>query len=99
MLFGRKQYFWLASKINVENGQAKIYYSTENTEVNSDKWETEVEDITKVKLFKIEIPEIKAGETIAINYNVMIPENLEGNKVAYESTQLNYLYGRFNNLK
>lgn len=82
----------LASKINVENGQAKIYYSTENTEANSDKWKTEIEDITKVKLFKIEIPEIKAGETIAINYNVMIPENLEGNKVAYESTQLNYLY-------
>lgn len=82
----------LTSKINVENEQAKIYYSTENTEANSDKWKTEVEDITQIKLFKIEIPEIKAGETIAINYNVLIPENLEGNKVAYESTQLNYLY-------
>lgn len=82
----------LLEKIAVGKEGAKIYYSTEVTDANSDKWQENVDNLLNVKMFKIEIPEISTGEVIPINYSIGIPENIDGGENAYVSLILNYLY-------
>lgn len=94
----------LTNSVAVEKEGAKIYYSTEILDAQSEGWQEKVPDLSTVKMFKIEIPEVKAGEVVPINYTVGIPENVEPNQIAYETLNVNYLYAgqnleMFSNIK
>ncbi len=72
---------------NTEN--AKIYYSEDSKE-----WKENIEEIEKVKAYKIELQDktIKPGEVASINYELKIPENLTANQSTYEKLNLSYQY-------
>lgn len=82
----------LSEKLVMEYSNAKIYYATGVVEANSQEWKEDIEDISQVKMFKIEIPEINAGESIPINYFVNIPANIAENSIAYQNLSISYLH-------
>ena len=82
----------LLSTIKADNQETKVYYSTENTEIDSDKWTENVENINDIKMFKIQMDEVEPGEIVNITYPVLVPGNLEENAIANEELVLNYNY-------
>lgn len=81
----------LLKQVNAQG--AKVYYATDFVEKDSDLWSENVENLSDVKMFKIEIEKMSPGESIPISYTVQIPENIGENKNTYESLNLSYLYG------
>ena len=85
----------LTAPIQVEGKSAKIYYSVEQTEdVNAQTWVENVDDISKVRSYKIEIQEetMEKGEVLKVLYNVQIPGELVNNDTSYLLTDLSYQY-------
>lgn len=86
----------LAQTIQTNNPEAKIYYSTQETQANSNQWQENIENLADVKMIKVEIPTLKPGETLNTNYKINIPENIEVNEKGFQITNLNYTYNEQN---
>lgn len=82
---------FLASLENIatNNQDAKIYYS-----VNDKDWEENIENVEKVKSYKIELQNknIEPGQIATIDYQLKIPENLTANESTYEKLNVSYQY-------
>ena len=64
----------LASEVITTGLVSKIYYSEElNEEINSENWKESVNDLSKVKCFKIEVSDgtMHQGESINISYSLI----------------------------
>lgn len=85
----------LTNPIQVEGKNAKIYYSTEETtDANAQTWVENVEDISAIRSYKIEVQDetMEKGETMKVSYQVQIPEQLDNNETSYLKTNLDYQY-------
>lgn len=85
----------LEKPIQVEGKGVKIYYSENVTEDKDDStWVENVEDMSKVRSYKIEVEEnaIEKGENLKVLYTLQIPEQLENNENSYIKTKLYYQY-------
>ena len=84
---------YLKNQISCKGEIAKIYY-TEDIDINNANWNEEIQDISKVKAFKIELlnNKLKTGNVINLEYNIEIPANLEENKNSYSNLLLSYDY-------
>ena len=73
---------------NIEG--SKIYYAE-----NSDDWKENIENISQVKKYKVEIPAntIAAGQVINIKYKATTAKDVEYNKVSNETLNISYTYG------
>jgi len=94
----------IKSNLNVEGidlSKVKVYYS-ENENATSDindeenNWKDTITDNKNVKKYLIIISNMKKSESVSVNYNAEIPENLQYNKqqytgydVTYKNTQTN----------
>ena len=78
---------------NLEN--AKIYYSEKiDIPSNSGEWQEEIEDLAKVKSYKIELPNrsLDQGEVLTISYKLKIPSDLKYDESTYEKLNISYQY-------
>ena len=67
----------LAEMISVEGKGANVYYTEDiNATAESNTWRTEVEDITKVRAYKVEVQEgiMEPQSILKINYKYSVPE-------------------------
>ena len=63
-----------------------------------DTWKENVNEVSKVRAFKVEIGTMNSAENVEIKYNVDIPANLTKNKKTYLRNIINYDYdGNANN--
>lgn len=76
-------------KVAMNREDAKIYYSE-----NGQDWEETIEDMTKVKAYKIELQDktIKPGEVATISYQLKLPGNLSFDQSTYEKLKVAYQY-------
>lgn len=82
----------MLKEVMVGRENIKVYYSTNFIDANSQEWSENIEDLGEAKTFKIEIPEIQAGEVVPFEYFVGISADLQENQVAYESMNVTYKY-------
>ena len=85
----------LASPVQIEGKNVKVYYSETQTEdKNAETWVENVADISQVRSYKIEVQDdtMEKGETMKVSYQVQIPEQLENNETSYLKTDLDYQY-------
>ena len=89
----------LTSDIKVSKENIKIYYSEDaNANKDSNTWKENVNEVSKVRAFKVEIGTMNSAENVEIKYNVDIPANLTKNKKTYLRNIINYDYdGNANN--
>ena len=84
----------LTSDIKVSKENIKIYYSEDaNANKDSNTWKENVNEVSKVRAFKVEIGTMNSAENVEIKYNVDIPANLTKNKKTYLRNIINYDYG------
>ena len=79
--------------VNLEN--AKIYYSEKADIIaESNEWQEKIEDITKIRAYKIELPNkvLKPGQVATIVYKLQIPAGLKYNESTYENVNISYKY-------
>lgn len=84
-----------ASLVSVNKENVKVYYSEEiNVDKDSETWKEEVEDISKIRAFKIELEGncINPQEVIKLSYQIEIPENLEPNQRTANELRVKYQY-------
>ncbi len=77
---------YLNREISISGIMSKIYYSYHvNAEKDDDSWQETVEDITKVKSYKIVIENetMRKGESISFDYDIVIPGDLDFNEKMY----------------
>lgn len=74
-------------KVAMNREDAKVYYSE-----NGQDWTETIEDITKVKAYKIELQEIKPGEVATISYQLKLPGELSSEQSTYEKLKVTYQY-------
>ena len=85
----------LTNLVTVPDKEAQIYY-TENAEATADLenilngWDTQVQDISKVKKYLVKISNVENAEDIKVEYNLEIPEGLVYNKEAYQGYEVIY---------
>ena len=92
----------LASEVITTGLVSKIYYSEElNEEINSENWKESVNDLSKVKCFKIEVSDgtMHQGESINISYSLNVPENLNYNESIYGLNSVYYKVGEVDRTK
>ena len=85
----------LLQNVEATGNSAKIYYSEDiNAVKGSDSWKEQVDDLSKIKAFKIELEnnKIEAGGMLKILSKVKIPENLGYNQSTYMNLTLSYNY-------
>lgn len=82
----------LAKAMQVEKENVEIYYATKDIEQDSKEWIKEVPNLADVKKIKLVAKELQPGESVAIDYTIQIPEDIEEEQVAYQETTLNYEY-------
>lgn len=89
----------LTSAIKVSKENIKIYYSEDaNANKDSNTWKENVNEVSKVRAFKVEIGTMNPAENVEIKYNVDIPANLTKNQKTYLRNIINYDYdGNANN--
>ncbi len=85
----------LESLIHVSKEGAKVFYSEDvNATKESSTWKETVEDLSKVKAYKIEFGQEKTiapKEMIKISYQIEIPENLPENQTTMNRLEVNYI--------
>ena len=83
----------LKQAINIEGKNAKIYYSEDENAQETNNWKENVEDFSKVKVFKIELQEdIGQLEVFEISYVLTIPEMLKNQDSAFLEFEVTYQY-------
>ena len=76
----------LNSKIITSGSVTEVYYSEDPVaDKNSDTWVKEIDDLSKVKSYKLVLtnPEMKQGEKVEFSFDIKIPDNMESNEYAY----------------
>lgn len=85
----------LKEGLELDGKPAKIYYSEDsNATQDSSSWKEEVQDLSKVRAFKVQLEEnpIKQGEAFKLSYGLEIPEGLNKNQSTYSHISVNYQY-------
>ena len=83
----------VVNEIKISKENAKIYYSEDaNAGKNSETWKENIEDVSKVKAFKIELDNMAPEEKVDIEYELSIPANLAKNERTYLKNIINYDY-------
>ena len=84
----------LAQNIVTNREDAKIYYSTEeNVSADDESWQENVESLEGMKAYKIELNgELQPAETINMDYQLVIPTQLEAGVTNYNKTDITYSY-------
>ena len=85
----------LLNNIQSTGKLAKIYYSEDvNAEQNSDTWVENVDDLSSIKAFKIEVEDnkLEPGAVLNVSTQLSIPENLEYNESTYIPLEVSYDY-------
>ena len=85
----------LASSINVTKTGARIYYSEDDKATkDSNSWQENIDDLEKVKSFKIEFQngEISSKEVVGISYKIKIPADIEDGATTLNTMKLSYKY-------
>lgn len=85
----------LLNNIQLTGKSAKIYYSEDvNAEQDSNTWVENIEDLTKVKAFKIEVQDnkLEPGAVLGVFTQLNIPANLEYNESTYIPLTVSYDY-------
>lgn len=83
----------LVNDVKISKESTKIYYSEDaNASKDSETWKENIEDVSKVKSFKIELENMIPEEKVDIEYELNIPANLDKNKRTYFKNIVNYDY-------
>ena len=84
----------LLQNIEVNKESCKIYYSDkENISAEDEEWQENIENLTEVKSYKLEIKEeLQPTESIDIAYQLNIPAELESGAVNNQTTEVTYYY-------
>lgn len=83
----------LVNDVKISKENAKIYYSEDaNAGKDSETWKENIEDVSKVKTFKIELDNMAPEEKVDIEYELNIPANLDKNERTYLKSIINYDY-------
>ncbi|MBR3162585.1 MAG: DUF11 domain-containing protein [Clostridia bacterium] len=83
------------SGIEVSGMDAKVYYTenenaTDNLEDNTNGWNTEITDNSKVKKYMIALDSMEQSQGISASYGLNIPAGLQYNEQTYEGYKVTY---------
>ena len=82
----------LIAPVNTQNENIQVYYSSENIEANSNKWTTDLDSLSEVKSFKVELATLKPTESIPLDFSILLPANIAKDQVMLYTTNLSYTY-------
>lgn len=83
----------LTSDISTNRKNAKIYYSDKEDITEQDSgWTENIENLTQVKSYKLELEELQPKEEIEVTYNLNLSNELKTKSQANRITEVTYEY-------